>query len=132
MNPSDNKDIEEQTANPYFAVIIAESLFAPRTLTLAKEDWVTNNTKLIEKLGERQWLIELLNMLSGRTTPPPAIDPTQAITISNKLAASTRPLPLVSQDVWIGANLKSIKELGTEPWLWRLLTVLEKGTPNKQ
>ena len=37
--------------------------------------------------------------------------------------------PLVSEDEWIGANLKTIEEIGPEPYLRNLLAILKGDHP---
>jgi len=37
--------------------------------------------------------------------------------------------PIVSEDDWIAANVKSIKQLGPEPYLRNLLSILKGSSP---
>jgi hypothetical protein len=53
------------------------------------------------------------------------INPFYAVTCAETLCAPHPPL--VTKEQWIQANLALINEMGAEPWLCRLLTVLETG-----
>jgi hypothetical protein len=58
------------------------------------------------------------------------INPYQGIIYSDRLRGEHEPI--VTHDMWIGANVKMINELGVDAWLWQLLNVLETGGSTSQ
>ena len=130
MDSTDEDDTKSMFANPYYAVSFADYLFKTQDTALAKEDWVLANTKLINKIGAEDWLTELLACLTTEPSDNPThmvINPCQAVVFSNRLQGEHEAM--VDTKTWLAANVKLIKELGTEAWLWQLLEVLETGGP---
>jgi hypothetical protein len=130
MQPSNERDAKEMLANPYYTVVFAEHLFKGSKPAGAKEDWVLMNAKLIDDLGAKVWLGELLAVLSTQESKYDGhdiINPCLVVTVSVRLHGEHPPL--ITRQQWLEANTKLIKELGTEPWLWNLLAVLETGGP---
>src|SRR5476649_677467 len=119
MQPSNERDAKEMLANPYYAVVFVEHLFKGLKPAAAKEDWVLLNAKLIDDLGAKEWLGELLEVLS---TPQSTynghdiINPGVAITVSGRLQGGHSPI--ITRQQWLEANTKLIKELGAVTWLW--------------
>jgi hypothetical protein len=130
MKPDDPKEVEEQVANPYFTIILADYLFEPHELERAKEDWVAKNAQLMSEIGPREWLKQLLDILAAKSSGKPKnplINPYPVVTFSQKLKRNDDPR--FPRKVWVGANVNAISEISPTNWLWRLLKVLEKGAP---
>jgi hypothetical protein len=68
---------------------------------------------------------------SGEWTPGDVVgmiaNPFYAITIDETLTLPHEPL--ISEDDWVKANVKLINELGPEPYLRNLLSVLKGNYP---
>jgi hypothetical protein len=129
MNHDDEKSPKAMLANPFYAVVFASHLFNGKTAG-AKEDWVLLNVKLIEELGPKEWLNELLDALSlsrAKYDGHDIINPSLAVVISGRLQGDHPSL--VERQQWLVANEKLIKELGADAWLWQLLETLETGGP---
>ena len=132
MSSTPDNDLKDTLTNPFYAVTFADYLFRHRKLASAQEDWVLLNAKLIDDLGAKEWLEELLDALAlDRETYDghDIINPSLAVTISERLQGDHQPL--VTRDQWIEANVKQIREVGPNKWLWRLLKVLETGGPEE-
>lgn len=130
MKPFSEDEAGSLLINPFYAVALRDYLFKDRELSGAKEDWVLLNSKLIEDMGADKWLSELLDAVSQEPSEydgDEIIDPGHAVIISQRLQGDHELL--ITREVWIGANVKAIKEYGTDKWLWRLLDVLETGGP---
>ena len=128
MKTSDEDNIKNTLINPFYAVSLADHLFANNETTLPKEDWVLVNTKLISEMGAEDWLEELLVALTTEPEDSPTytiISPHQVVLFSKNLIGKHDAI--VDTNDWIQANVKLIDELGKEDWLWRLLDVLESG-----
>jgi hypothetical protein len=134
MKPSSNDDAESTIINPFYAILLKEDLFDDHQLEGAKEDWALKNAQLIEEIGSRNWLNELILALSPGNkldqVRDSIISPYTAILFSPRLKGEHEPL--ISREQWINANVKLMKELGTSAWLWQLLAVLETGGPRDQ
>jgi hypothetical protein len=61
----DENDAKKMFANPYYAIVIAESLNKEHEPIIAEEDWVKVNVKLINEIGAEEWLHRLLDVLKG-------------------------------------------------------------------
>lgn len=126
-------DMGSMLANPYYAVTLQDYLFGHQKRASADEDWVLLNIKLMEDLGAKQWLEELLDVLSLDNEiydGHDIINPSLAVHISERLRG--RHEPLITREQWIQANVKQIKEVGSSNWLWRLLNALETGGPEAE
>lgn len=128
MNSMPEDNLSDMLANPFYIVVFADYLFKERELITAQEDWVLLNVRLIDDLGTKEWLGELLDVL---TLDPKdydghdIINPSLATRFSNRLKGDHEPL--VTREQWIHANTKLIKEIGSNKWLWKLLETLETG-----
>lgn len=131
MKPTDTDFVEKSIVNPFYAITLKDELFGEHAIEGAKEDWVLKNVQLIEEMGSKDWLGELLLSLSPKGKPDHVrdtlINPYKGIIFSDRLMGEHEPL--VTREMWIDANVKMIKELGADTWLWRLLGVLETGGP---
>ena len=128
MQSSDEREAKAMLANPYYAVIFLGHIFKGVKPAVAKEDWILMNAKLMDDLGAKQWLGELLDVLSvpeSKYDGHDIINPGVAVTVSGRLQGDHQPLLTRAQ--WLEANTKLIKELGAESWLWNILEVLETG-----
>lgn len=127
--PSINEnDAQGILVNPFNVVVFADYVFLKRTHLGPKEDWVLLNAHIIDDIGAKIWLEELLDALSQTREEydgHDALNPTLTINISNRLQGDHPPL--VTRDQWVQANAKLIDELGSSAWLWRLLDTLETG-----
>lgn len=126
-------DMGSMLANPYYVVTLQDYLFGRQKRASADEDWVLLNVKLMEELGAKQWLEELLDVLSlshETYDGHDIINPSLAVHISERLRG--RHEPLITREQWMQANVKQIKEIGSDNWLWRLLNVLETGGPEAE
>lgn len=127
MEPTAN-NVRESIINPYYCVSFAENLFNDQKIEVANEDWVQKNSQLIAEMGSTDWLERLLVSLSTGPLVNPTywlICPRKTVVISDRLRGEHEPA--VTKGVWLAANTKLIKELGTGKWLWQLLSVLETG-----
>jgi hypothetical protein len=128
MSSISEDDTKGALINPYYAIVFADYLFnAPGAPPLAREDWMLANYKLIDEVGVRNWLKELLDTLSKEPSDKSHafVNPGEAIVLSGRLYGKHEPT--VDIDTWIEANANLIKELSIEEWLWQLLKVLETG-----
>src|SRR2546430_15874632 len=127
MNPDENA---AALLNPFYAVSLQSHLFFDHKSKTAKEDWVLLNANLMEDIGAKAWLEELLDVISlprAKYDGHDAIDPTITIKASDRLRGHHKPL--VTREQWLQVNEKLISELGAAQWLWLLLEVLETGGP---
>jgi hypothetical protein len=133
MKSSNTDFVEESIVNPFYVITLKDELFGAHDLEGAKEDWVLKNVQLIEEIGSKDWLGELLLALSPKAKPDYVrdvlVNPYKGIIYSDRLKGEHEPL--VTRDMWIGANIKMIEELGADAWLWGLLNVLETGGPKR-
>lgn len=114
-------------SNPFYAVDLADHLFAPPNPKVSKEDWVLLNASLIEDMGENAWLSEFLDAISQSNEEYDGhdiINPTLTVSLSFKLKGAHQPL--IERHEWIAANAKLIKDMGATKWLEQLLSVLAK------
>jgi len=131
MKSPDETNLRDTLINPYYAIVFTDSVFKEQKPTIAKEDWVLTNTKLIEE-DTPGWLEQLLSSLTEKLSDNPAsiiTSPQNTVLISQRLSGKHEPM--VTTNVWKSANIKLLQELGTEEWLWRLLGVLETGGPDR-
>ncbi len=132
MKSPDTDFVENPSLNPFYVITLKDELFGEHDLEGAKEDWVLKNVQLIDEIGSKDWLGELLLALSPEAKPDyvrdTLINPYKGIIYSDRLQSEHEPI--VTHDMWIGANTKMIEELGAEAWLWQLLNVLETGGPS--
>lgn len=124
MNTDDATDI---FINPFYAITIANHLFAHKPIT-AEEDWLLLNTALIEDIGMEQWLEELLDALAlseEKYDGHDIINPSTVVKLSESLRGKHETI--VTRQEWVQANTKLAKELGVHTWLERLLETLRTG-----
>ena len=124
----DERDAEKLLTNPFYTVTFAEHLFNRHSNLSSKEDWVAANAHIMKDIGTKEWLAELLNVLSQPRIEYDGhdiVNPALAINLSDGLKGNHEPL--ITRELWIDANDKLVKELGLEIWLWRLLETLEAG-----
>lgn len=128
MKSDEENNVRDTFINPYYVISFANNVFSDNKLDIAKEDWVLANTKLIEDMGAREWLEQLLINLSVNPTSDVKdliVSPSKVIDISTRLKGKHESL--VDITGWMNANVKLMKELGTGEWLWQLLKVLQTG-----
>lgn len=121
-----SQNAEKLLTNPFYAINFAPHLFNKHSNLSPKEDWIAANAHTMKYVGLKAWLIELLDVLSQSRDAYDGhdiINPALVINISDGLKGEHELL--VERELWINANEKLIKELGSETWLWRLLETLE-------
>lgn len=125
---SDASSFDPKTiSNPFYAVSLADYLFASPNPKVSKEDWVLLNANLIEDIGENTWLNEFLDAISQSHEEYDGhdiINPTLTVPLSVRLQGAHQPL--IERHEWIAANSKLMKEMGIAKWLEQLLSVLTK------
>src|SRR5581483_6048799 len=82
--------------DPSSAVLITDEICAPHKPASSKEDWVLLNANLIESVGVKNWLTDLLDVLSLSSKEYDGhdiVNPSLAISISRKfLEKSSKPV----------------------------------------
>ena len=58
-------DVTSMIANPFYAINIDEGLAVPHEPLISEDDWVEANVRLIEELGAKPYLRNLLSVLKG-------------------------------------------------------------------
>lgn len=61
----DEQDVTNVFINPYYAVNIDRRLLDAHPPIVARSDWIEANLRLMDEIGERQWLERLLAVLEG-------------------------------------------------------------------
>lgn len=109
--------------NPFYAITVAPQFTTEHAPAMSEAEWVRTNASLMGELGAERWLRQLLEVLEGRATPLDGrINPSLALNIDPMFAAEHPPL--IERDMWVGANITQIREMGAEGWLMQLLDVL--------
>lgn len=124
-----NTDAADSLINPYYAVTISDYLFKQKSVA-AEEDWLVLNTALMRDIGARQWLEELLDVLTlpaDKYDGHDIINPSTAVNLSESLHGEHKPI--VTRQEWVRANDKLVAELGVNQWLERLLETLKTSSP---
>lgn len=127
MGSYSEKDILDILLNPFYAIVFKDTLFKKTDRHAAKEDWVSSNAKLIKKDGCREWLVRLLASLSGEADKNEDLKLHEYIVFSKRLQGEH--MPMITREMWLDINEKTIKEIGETDWLRELLEVLETGGP---
>jgi hypothetical protein len=115
--------------NPFYTCNLTPALCAPHTATMTREQWVTDSTAVLDRLGPGAYLVQLMAVLTG-DEPPVAggvISPAEAI-VAPPTLCEPHP-PLIAGDQWLAANVNLINELGPRDYLARLLDVLAGNYP---
>jgi len=58
-------DVTGIVANPFYAINIAPVLAEPHPPLISEQEWITANIKLIEDLGPKAYLQNLVSILNG-------------------------------------------------------------------
>lgn len=125
MDKSD-LDFSALAANPYYAISFAPHAFTKHENLGSAEDWVAANTALIDDMGPKAWLDELLDVLSlsqDKYDGHDIINPMLVINISDSLSGEHQTI--VTREQWSQINTKLIEEIGAGEWLWKLLETLD-------
>lgn len=125
------KDVAAMLANPFYAVTFASHVFNAHSNLGSKEDWVAANADVIKDIGSKAWLTEFLDFMTQSRAEydgHDVLNPTLVVNISQRLEGEHEPL--VTRELWLQANEKTIGAIGAEKWLWQLLDVLESGGPS--
>jgi hypothetical protein len=127
-----NLDFSVIAANPYYATNFASHAFIQHSSLGSAEDWVAANASLIKDIGSKNWLNELLDVLSLSRADYDGhdiINPALVININN--SHSGKHETIITGDQWIEVNAKLIDEMGIVNWLWKLLEVLNNNLSSK-
>ena len=109
--------------NPFYAITVAPQLTTEHAPSMSEAEWVRTNASLMGEMGAERWLRQLLEVLEGKASLLDGrINPSLALNIDPMFAAEHPPL--IERDMWVGANVMQIREMGTEGWLALLLDVL--------
>ena len=128
----ENLDFSVIAANPYYAINFASHAFIQHSNLSSAEDWVAANASLIIDIGLKNWLNELLDVLSLSRADYDGhdiINPALVININN--SHSGKHETIITRDQWIEVNAKLIDEMGIANWLWKLLEVLNNNLSSK-
>lgn len=120
-----NLDFSVIAANPYYATNFASHAFIQHSSLGSAEDWVAANTSLIEDIGSKVWLDELLDILSLSRAEYDGHDVINPFLVTNiNDSYSGKHETIITREQWIEVNAKLINEIGIATWLWKLLEVL--------
>src|SRR6266702_5604869 len=112
--------------DPSTTISFTDEACKSRKPSSSKEDWILLNANLIESIGKKAWLNNLLDVLyisHDEYDGHDIVNPALTITISQKfLDRSSKP---IKRDDWINANTKLIDEMSETGWLELLLDLLE-------
>lgn len=115
-------------ANPIYAIEIDPGLEALEQ-TVSDEEWVNSNATAIAH-NPKRWLLMLLRVLRGEKFPGDTPESALAARVNPAAAVKIHPTLLLPHEAildeakWVAANMKAIEELGPNPWLYNLLSVL--------
>lgn len=126
MNQAGDTKRREEIINP-FLVIVATDYILKRQPVAAEEDWLLLNVAIMDDIGARAWLEELLDVLSlpqSKYDGHDIVNPGIVVDISNDLA---RKYELThTRDEWLDANEKLVETVGSREWLTLFLSFLKK------
>jgi hypothetical protein len=126
MNKAGDTKRSEEIINP-FLVVVATNYILKQQPIAAEEDWLLLNVALMDDIGAKAWLEELLDILSlpqSKYDGHDIVNPGIVVDISNDLA---RKYELTqTRDEWLDANEKLIETVGSQEWLTLLLVFLKK------
>ncbi|HZO74970.1 MAG TPA: hypothetical protein VFB60_22375 [Ktedonobacteraceae bacterium] len=114
--------IQNILINPFYVIQVAPELVETHAPSMRDEEWVRDNSSMIQKTGAEPWLTTLLDVLQGNTSHE-LVNPYYAINI-DPIFAVEHP-PMWPKDQWIQGNVTLLSQLGIEQWLQLLLDVLE-------
>lgn len=123
-------DVAALMANPLYAIEIHQSFGRPHEHVLTESGWIGSNSSAIEEMRPVPWLRSLLSALTTRhswtdlAAPLQVADPYPVVTIERTLCLPHEPI--VTEDVWIGANAIALEE-DAQVWLRNFLSVLKGG-----
>lgn len=125
MNEAGDMKRSEEIINP-FLVIVATDYVLKQQPIAAEEDWLLLNVALMDDIGARAWLEELLDVLSlpqSKYDGHDIVNPGIVVDISNDLARKYELMQ--TRDEWLDANEKLIETVGSREWLTLLLAFLK-------
>lgn len=107
--------------------VVATDYILKQQPVAAEEDWLLLNVALMDDIGTKAWLEELLDVLSlpqSNYDGHDIVNPGIVVDISDDLA---RKYELTqTRDEWLDANEKLIAAVGSHEWLTLLLAFLKK------
>ena len=116
-------NLQRMMINPFYAITIAFPLTLEHRPPMSEEEWVQANALLIQDMGAKSWLGQLVDVLEGKaTSADERVNPYQAIEI-DPLFATEHP-PILERAMWIEVNVMQIRNMGARGWLKQLLDVL--------
>ena len=124
----DEETVARIAIDPFSTITVAPQLIIEHEPAMSTDEWIRANGALIRDRGTEAWLTQVLYALEGNTPTDDLIHPYNVVNIDPRFAVEHDPL--VSKDLWIGANSNLIKrELGVERWLTQFLDILESDMP---
>jgi hypothetical protein len=57
--------VERIAMNPFYAITLHPDLFGDHDPLISREQWIDANARLVEQLGAKQYLSNLLDTLAG-------------------------------------------------------------------
>lgn len=126
MNQAGDTKRREEIINP-FLVIVATDYILKQQPVAAEEDWLLLNVALMDNIGARAWLEELLDVLSlpqSKYDGHDIVNPGIVVDISNDLASNYELMH--TRNEWLDVNEKLIATVGSQEWLTLLLAFLKK------
>jgi len=123
-------DVAAVLVNPLYAIEIHSTFGRAHQHVLGESNWIDSNYSAIEELRPVPWLRLLLSALKAPHSsadlagPLKVADPYPVVTIDRTLCLPHEPI--VSEDVWVGANAISLEE-DARVWLQNFLSVVKGG-----
>src|SRR3990167_717909 len=117
MNKAGDTKRSEEIINP-FLVVVATNYILKQQPIAAEEDWLLLNVALMDDIGAKAWLEELLDILSlpqSKYDGHDIVNPGIVVDISNDLARKYEITQ--TRDEWLDANEKLIETVGSQEWL---------------
>ncbi|MEJ0073478.1 MAG: hypothetical protein WDN27_05370 [Candidatus Saccharibacteria bacterium] len=106
-SPLSADEIRNMLINPYYAIVIDDSLFGDEGIKGDRVKWVEANKAFIQKVGPEKWLTQLLEILSVPASGKKYSDisnPFEAAFLADTLQGEHPPLVTGTQ--WVKANVK--------------------------
>ncbi|HEY4963953.1 MAG TPA: hypothetical protein VIH90_04625 [Candidatus Saccharimonadales bacterium] len=63
--PINENNAKRTLANPFYAITVSKLFTDEHEPSMSEEDWVKQNSKLIDEIGAEEWLHRLLEVLKN-------------------------------------------------------------------
>lgn len=126
MNEAGDTKRSEEIINPFLVVVATDYILKQQPIA-AEEDWLLLNVALMDDIGARAWLEELLDVLSlpqSNYDGHDIVNPGIVVDISDDLAHKYELTQ--TRNEWLDANENLIAKVGSQEWLTLLLAFLKK------